>query len=225
MSKVVFDIETIGVGFDELDEKQQEYLLKYAKNEEEINAIKEGLGLHAVTGKIVTIALYNPDTNKGRVYFQTGNDEKIEKNENDILFRSGTEKEILEWFWEDIRKCSSYITFNGRCFDIPFIRLRSAILGVKCTIELMTPRYDKKTHIDLLEEFTFQGALTRKFTLDFYCKAFGVPTPKSVMTGYEVPKYMSEGKGLEVAEYCVRDVIATGELYMKWYNSYNKDGC
>jgi 3'-5' exonuclease len=225
MSKVVFDIETIGMDFNELDEKQQEYLLKYAKNDDEINAIKEGLGLHAVTGSIVTIALYNPDTNRGRVYFQTGTGETMEKDEGGVLYRAGDEKAILEWFWEDIRKCKRYITFNGRCFDVPFIRLRSAILGVKCTVELMTPRYDKKLHVDLLEELTFQGALSRKFTLDFYCKAFGIKSPKTSMSGYEVPKYISEGKGLEVAEYCVGDVIATAELYRKWYDSFNRDGC
>jgi DNA polymerase elongation subunit (family B) len=222
--KVVFDIETIGINFDEdLDDGQREYLLKYAKDEDEIRAIKEGLGLHAPTGRVVTIALYNPDSKKARVYFQTGSEETIEKEDGDTIYKSGSEKEILEWFWQDIKKYRTYITFNGRCFDIPFLRIRSAILGIKCSIELMTPRYDKNTHIDLLEELMFQGALNRKFTLDFYCKAFSIKSPKGSMSGYEVPKYFKEGKGLQIAEYCLGDVIATGELYQKWYSSYNKD--
>jgi 3'-5' exonuclease len=226
MSKVVFDIETVGIDFEtELDEHQKEYLIKFAKNEDEVNAIREGLGLHAVTGRIVTIALYNPDSNKGRVYFQTGNSDVIETEVDGILYKSGTEKELLEWFWDDIKKCQKYITFNGRGFDVPFIRLRSAILNVKCSRELMTPRWGGTPHIDLLEELTFQGALTRKFTLDFYCKAFGIKSPKGSMSGYEVPRYFAEGKGYDIAKYCVGDVIATGELYNRWYESFSRDNC
>lgn len=225
MSKVVFDIETVGIDFDkDLDDHQRDYLIKYAKSEDEIKATKEGLGLHPVTGFIVTIALYNPDSGKGRVYFHSGTNEKIEYEEDGIFYKSGDEKEVLEWFWEDIRKCKKYITFNGRSFDIPFIRLRSAILGIKCSIELMTPRWNGTAHIDLLEELTFQGT-TKRFTLDFYCKAFGIKSPKGSMSGYEVPKYFKEGKGLDIARYCVGDVIATGDLYKKWNQSFNKDGC
>ncbi|GIW57376.1 MAG: hypothetical protein KatS3mg083_321 [Candidatus Dojkabacteria bacterium] len=45
LSRVVFDIETVGMDFDkDLDQVQQEYLIKYAKDEEEIRLIKEGLG-------------------------------------------------------------------------------------------------------------------------------------------------------------------------------------
>lgn len=223
MSKVVFDIETVGIDFErELDDVQQAYLLKYARDEDEINAIKEGLGLHAVTGKIVTIALYNPDTGKGRVYFQTGTNEMIEVEKDGFLFKSGSEKQLLEWFWEDIKKCRTYITFNGRSFDVPFIRLRSAINDVVCSRELMTPRWSGNAHVDLLEELTFQGALNKKFTLDFYCKAFGIKSPKGGICGHDVPKFFKEGKGLEIAEYCIGDVIATGELYNRWIASFNK---
>jgi DNA polymerase elongation subunit (family B) len=227
LAKVVFDIETVGLDFDsDFDEVQKEYLLKFAKSDEEINAIKEGLGLYPVTGKIVTIAMYNVDSKKGCVFYDPGKTktEFLEEEKENIKFIPGDEKTILEGFWEFIQKFEYYITFNGRGFDIPFIRIRSAILGLKCPIELMTPRfknsYKINPHIDLIEELTFQGAYSKKFNLDFYCKAFGIQTPKTTMTGYEVPKYISEGKGLEVAEYCIRDVIATAELFEKMNNSY-----
>lgn len=233
MSAVVFDIETIGFDFEkDFDDVQQEYLLKFAKTEEEKEAVKEGLGLYPVSGKIVTIAMYNIDSGKGCVFYDPGNipeedflsGKHQEFEKDDIKFVPGDEKAILEGFWDFIKKFDYYITFNGRNFDIPFVRIRSAILGVKCSIELMTPRfknsYKPNPHIDLLEELTFNGAVTRKFNLDFYCKAFGVPTPKTTMTGHEVPKYIREGRGLEVAEYCIRDVISTGELFKKWDASY-----
>ncbi len=70
MSRIVFDIETIGADFDALDLSQQEYLLKYAETEEDAEAVKESLGLYPLTGEIVTIGLMNPDTLKGVLYFQ-----------------------------------------------------------------------------------------------------------------------------------------------------------
>lgn len=226
-TKVVFDIETVGFEFEkDFDDVQKEYLLKYAKDEEEQKVIKEGLGLYPVSGKIVTIAMYNVDSGKGCVFYDTGENASAQKEKevDGIKFVPGNEKEILEGFWDFIQKFDFYITFNGRAFDVPFIRIRSAILGIKCPIELMTPRfknsYKANPHIDLLEELTFNGATNKKFNLDFYCKAFGVPTPKTTMTGHEVPKYISEGRGLEVAEYCIRDVVSTGELFTKWHSSY-----
>ena len=36
MSKVVFDIETIGIEFDSLQEDEQDYILKYAEDEKKI---------------------------------------------------------------------------------------------------------------------------------------------------------------------------------------------
>lgn len=213
MSRVVFDIETVGFPWDEFDEKQQEYLTKFAKSEEEVMAIKEKLGLHPMTGKVVTIAMYNPDTKKGMVYFDSGNDTKYDHIENNITFKSGDEKYILESFWQDINKFDDFITFNGSRFDCPFMIMRSTILGIKCTRDLMPPRFEKKPHIDLAKVLNFFGELEKSFNLDFYCRVFGVKSPKEgEINGHEVPKYYDMGKGLEIAEYCVGDVIATAEL-------------
>ncbi|GIW57375.1 MAG: hypothetical protein KatS3mg083_320 [Candidatus Dojkabacteria bacterium] len=57
--------------------------------------------------------------------------ERSEFEEEKVKYYACDEKEILEHFWETIVKYDRYITFNGRAFDIPFIRIRSAILGGK----------------------------------------------------------------------------------------------
>lgn len=217
MSRVVFDIETIGFDFDSFDEKQKDYITKFAKSEDELLAVKEKLGLHPLTGRVVTIAMYNPDTKKGCVFFDPGKDENYDFIENNTKFESCDEATMLQKFWENVVKYDEYITFNGRAFDCPFLILRSAILNVKCSRDLMIPRFEKKPHIDLMEVFTFQGALEKKYPLHFYCKAFDVKSPKEgEVEGHEVPKFFAEGKGLEIAEYCMGDVIATGELLLKW---------
>jgi hypothetical protein len=57
----------------------------------------------------------------------------------------------------------------------------------------------------------------RRFNLDFYCKAFGIDSPKGQgVTGTDVGSLMEQGRYRDIAEYCVRDVRATVELYQIW---------
>ena len=229
LSKVVFDVETVGFDFDSLEQSQKDYLLKHSKTEDEINSVKESLGLYPLTGKVVVIAMYNVDTQKGKVLYTPNLDGKFDNGsenvEGNVRFIQLDEYGILSTFWEDISKFDVYITFNGRAFDIPFIRIRSAILGIKCSRDLMTPRFKPKQstypmHIDLLEEFTFQGIL-RRFNLDFYCKSFGIKSPKEDVSGKDVSKLIKDGKGFDVAKYCYGDVLATAELFLRWDSSYS----
>ena len=93
---------------------------------------------------------------------------------------------------------------------------RSALLRVKPSRNLMGNRYAVNDHCDLLDQLTFYSAM-RKFSLDFYCKAFGIKSPKeSGVTGLDVGRLFGEKKYREIAEYCLGDVKATAELYKKW---------
>jgi hypothetical protein len=61
-----------------------------------------------------------------------------------------------------------------------------------------------------------EGA-ARRFNLDFYCKAFGIESPKSEgVSGMDVPDLLREGRHREIADYCLRDVEATVRLYEIW---------
>ena len=215
MPSLIFDIETSGREWESFDQEQLEYLLKFSHTEEERENAKEQLALHAVTAEIVCIGMLNPDTNKGVVYYRA--DKPAEEfTANDILYSAGNEREILEKFWANIKNYRQFITFNGRSFDCPFLLIRSAILAVKATKNLMPYRYGTGEHVDLLEQLTFYGAV-RKFNLDFYCKAFGIESPKSHgLNGHDVPKYFRAGKTLEIAKYCAGDLQATKELYERW---------
>lgn len=216
MSRVVLDIETVGVDFEKLDEKSQQYLLKFAETPEEKEETKQKLNLYPLTGEIVAIGMLNPDSGKSMVFFQNGGGEKEKFEEGEAAFESGTEREILEKFWENIRAYNQIITFNGRGFDAPYLHLRSAILKITPTKNLMPYRYDWKIHCDLLEQLTFYGAV-RKFNLDFYAKSFGIKSPKEGgIDGKLVPEFYKQGKYKEIARYCLKDVIATKELYEYW---------
>jgi hypothetical protein len=214
--KLIIDIETIGNDFESFDETTREYLLKYAETEDEIKAVKEGLGFSPLTGEIVAIGMLNPDTDRGAVYYQSQEVLQASLEEEGIEYVSDTEAGILMRFWEAVRHYDQIITFNGRGFDAPFLILRSAIHKIKPTKELMPNRYNL-SHCDLIDVLTFYGAVRRKFSLHMWCKAFGIKSPKEEgVTGYEVPRLFKEQQYLTIAKYCVGDLYATKELFEYW---------
>ena len=217
MSNLIFDIETIGDTWDSLDVETQKYLLKYAETEEQQEVVKTTLGLYPLTGQIVAIGLYDPDKDIKSVYLQAPDSKLEERYEKEgVHYLVGTEAEILEKFWATIRKYSTFITFNGRAFDCPYILMRSAVHKIKPTKNLIPYRYSDKEHIDLFDQLTFYNT-TRRFNLDYFCKRFGIISPKSEgVTGLDVPELFHQGEYQQIAEYCMRDVIATGELFQIW---------
>ena len=221
MSRVILDIETVSFPFDRFDEVQQDYLLRFAKTEEEKGEALQKLSLYPTTAQIVAIGMFNPDTQRGKVLFQAQRQETVTAGDGMVEFVSADEKGILEQFWRDITHYRQFVTFNGRGFDCPFLMLRSAILGVAPSKNLMPYRYDATIHCDLLEQFTFYGAF-RKFNLDFYCKAFGIVSPKSHgVTGLDLGDLFEEGKFRDIAEYCLGDLKATAELFLRWEKFLN----
>ena len=216
MNRIVFDIETLGFPLESFDEKQQEYLTKFAKTEEErIEAIQR-LNLAPFTAQVIAIGMVNPDSNQGKVFYQSPAREVTFSDDRLIEFVPCTEKEMLESFWKTIPHYAQFITFNGRTFDCPFLLLRSAVLGIKPSRNLMPYRYGANKHCDLLDQLTFYGAF-RKFNLDFYCKSFGIKSPKSEgLTGLDLGPLFHDGRHLEIAQYCIGDVKATAELFHRW---------
>ena len=216
MARVVIDIETLGYELESFDEVQQEYLLKFSDTEEKKLEAIQKLSLYPTTSQIITIGMLNPDTGHGKILFQS--ETKIDEMSNDgaVHFLSGTESELLSIFWEDLAHYEQFITFNGRGFDCPFLMLRSAMLGIHPTRNLMPYRYDSKIHCDLLEQLTFYGAL-RKFNLDFYCKSFGIESPKSHgITGLDLKGLFEKKRFKEIADYNLGDLKATAELFLRW---------
>lgn len=218
MSRVVFDIETVGKDFDSLEPSTQEYLLKWAETREEEEKVKESLSFYPLTGEIIAIGMLNPDSNKGAVYFQTGGDMLLPFEEDGIRFECCNEKELLERFWSTIKTYDKFITFNGRGFDCPFIMIRSAVHRIKPTRDLMPNRYSGP-HIDLFDQLTFYGAAKRRFSLDMWCKTFDIKSPKAEgITGNEVNDLFKSGKYTDIARYCVGDIKATRDLLHVWEN-------
>ncbi|TAL69169.1 MAG: 3'-5' exonuclease [Bacteroidetes bacterium] len=233
---LVYDLETTPRLYDSFSESQQEYIVRGANTEEErIKKLGE-MALSPLTGKIICIGLQLMETLEDGSYIlkkkkafavdELKQEPQLKQLESGAECELMSEKEIIKNFWsifqkEDYRNVH-LITFNGRNFDAPFLMLRSAILNIKPTRNLMTgTKFTYPLHTDLLDELTYfnpgpYGA-TKRFNFDFYTREFGITSPKSAgIDGSKVSEFYNEGKILEIAEYCLRDVKATWELFLKW---------
>ncbi len=221
-SRLIFDIETAGVPFESLDPEQQEYLLKFAETEEEREEEKLKVSLYPFTADLVCIGMLNVDSGKGEVLINAPAEMKSWRSEEGrVLFVPSDERSMLLHFWEAVPRFDQLVSFNGRSFDGPFLHVRSAMLGIPATRNLVPYRYSPDQHCDLLDQFTFYGAM-RKFNLDFICKGMGIDSPKTHgITGLDVPRLFREGKLREIAEYNARDLFATRDLFLKWDASMN----
>lgn len=231
MHTLIFDIETVGEDFEEVDETTQEVLTRWIKRDTEsgenyqaaLTDLKEGLGFSPLTGQIVTIGMFDRERKRGAVYFQaspTGQEKDFEID--GFKFEVMSERDMLQKFWEAVEKFDTFVTFNGRGFDVPFLMIRSAIHGIRPTKNLLANRYlnyhpANARHIDLLDQLSFYGALRRKGSLHLWCRAFGIESPKSQgVSGDDVKGLFDAGKSDIIAKYNAGDLRATAELYEKY---------
>lgn len=210
---VAVDIETVGQDWETLSPRVQTYLSDSAKGEPDVDALKEKLSLHAGTGRIVAIGLWDLDAARGRVLVEGAGAGWAAFGEDAEVFRGG-EAALVGEFWGAIAKDSPLVvTFNGRAFDAPYLMLRSAILGVPPSRNLMGPRYRLSNHCDLYDVLTFWNASRMKGGLEFWSCQFGLPSSKDGMRGGDVAGMYREGRLDEIARYCLDDARVTAQLY------------
>ena len=227
---LVVDIETIGEDFETLDEVTKGVLTRWIERESQsdeeyqsnLEDLKNGLGFSPLTGEIVVIGMHDVERSKNIVYFQAPGESFGEFEEDGVMYKQKTEREMLEDFWNGVGQYGTVITFNGRSFDIPFLMIRSAIHGVRPSKDFMSNRYLKlqkfnAIHIDLLDQLTFYGSVRKRGGLHLWCRAFGIESPKSAgVDGDDVSRLFNEKKYSDIAKYNVRDLEATNKLYGYW---------
>ncbi len=191
-----------------------------AKREELIRM----MNLWPFTAQVVCIAMINAETLRGQVIFIADDFESNTRDVTGVEFVPVMDEvELLNQFWAVASHYDKVVTFNGRQFDVPFLYLRSAQLDVPITRKnWLGYRFATEPHCDLAEQLTFynvsgRSGAARRFNLDFYCRVFGVDSPKSHgVTGMDVNQLMDEERYGEIAEYCLRDVFATVKLFDIW---------
>lgn len=232
MATLVFDIETSAIDEDAFDDSQLEYLFRAANNIEDETEreakraeTRRMFNLWPFTAQCVCICMINADSDKGKVIFLADDFEEYAVTKGTIDYvPCADEAELLAAFWDAAKHFDRVVTFNGRGFDVPFLYLRSAALNVPITRkDWLGYRFSVEPHCDLADQLTFysvggRDGAARRFNLDFYCRVFGIESPKSHgVTGMDVNDLMAAGRFGDIADYCVRDVEATVALYRIWH--------
>lgn len=198
MKTLILDLETVG-----FDENNQDSLSPY-------------------DGQIISLGMYDLERDLGSVYF-VGKADIDPFSDGSFDYKSRTEKELLEDFWETAKDYDVLVTFNGRAFDLPFIYMRSLALEVKPTVEVAKQRFVTKQshlyHVDLLDEYSFHGSVSHRPSLARLCETFSIDNPKLHMRGEEVTEHFLDKKVSEIARYNAGDVIAIKALYGLWFNN------
>jgi hypothetical protein len=219
MKRLVIDIETVGIPWEDHDPYVREYLMK-GLSEGDVEEMKRSGGLSPFRGEIVAIGVINADDGRSCVLYQVpGQSELVTRIDGTRTFISGSEKLILDKFWKFLGPDDRFISFNGRQFDGPFLMLRSAIHGLVPKRDLVGYRYSFHPNCDLRDVLNFCGTMYSRqvrFNLDLACKAFGIVSSKTDgMDGRAVESLFRAGRYEDIATYCLEDVRATCELYRR----------
>jgi len=217
----------VGEQWSDLDVVTQEQLLRWAKrtarSPEEFTQLQadivSGLGFSPLSGKVVALGLYDIERDLGVVYY-VGDGSGAETVEGVYTYKERTESELLREFWEGAKHYDTFVTFNGRQFDVPFLMHRSGVAQIRPSVNLLEGRYPYQQkhcrHVDLLDELTFFGAMSRRPSLHMFCRAYGIKSPKGTVDGDAVAKLAANRQFFAIAQYSSQDVIATTELYKVW---------
>lgn len=213
----VVDIECVGVPWKSLDEKTREYLLGRADGDSEREAVPLRLGLSPGTGRIIVIGMWNVERNAGGVLVEGKSKGWHDGGPQGYKRFDGDEREMLEAFWKTVTGPSRVVTYNGRGFDLPYLMIRSAMLGLQPSRNFLGgTRYATDPHCDLQEVMSFFGATRSVYSLDYWCRRFGITSPKEDgLEGSLVQTYYDSGRLEEIVQYCCRDVRATAELFTR----------
>lgn len=219
---VIIDVETIPLSEERLSEEELSYILRNADTEEQREEIKKRMSLWAFTAHIVSLGMLAYEDSAAYIMYLAKGEKQVEEDIEGIKVKflpipikediEKAEKALLQIFWKHIKDAKRVVSFNGRGFDAHLLMLKSFILGVEVSRNLMGSRYDYNNHLDLLELISFHG-VGRLYTLDFICRRLGIKTPKRMMNGDEVKEKFEKGRFKEIALYNFYDVLAAARIY------------
>jgi 3'-5' exonuclease len=129
-----------------------------------------------------------------------------------------TEKQLIGAFCEKIAELSpQLVTFNGNSFDLPVLRYRAMIHGVRATGRRSRPYFNRYTEdaVDLCDILSSFAPHT-KASLNELSKIMGMPGKPEGLDGTEVEPYFLDGKIKEIASYCETDVVNTYRVWLRY---------
>ena len=127
-------------------------------------------------------------------------------------FIAPDEPVLLDQFWNEIRPTDLLIGFNLYAFDLPFIRQRCWVLGVRPSRRIDLRRFYSQDFLDLMQLWSNWGA-TKFPSLDALASALGCGHKAG--HGADVARWWAGANISEVVQYCREDVRITYKLFFK----------
>lgn len=132
---------------------------------------------------------------------------------------------IAKQFWLGWERYGrpTWITFNGRTFDIPLMELAAFRFGISVpewfnlydrTYSQNRNRYNLESHLDLHEALTNYGSTWFRGGLNLAATLLGKPGKLDVQGDMVLDMYRA-GKLLEISEYCRCDVLDTYFVFLR----------
>ncbi len=131
---------------------------------------------------------------------------------------------ITQKFWLGWKMYShpTFVTFNGRTFDLPLMELAAFRYGISVpdwfagekSWEQPRNRYNSWSHIDLQEVLTNHGASRFNGGLNLAAQLLGKPGKMDVQ-GDMVQDMYTDGRLQEVNDYCQCDVLDTYFIFLR----------
>jgi predicted PolB exonuclease-like 3'-5' exonuclease len=125
---------------------------------------------------------------------------------------SPDEKAIVSGFWAAVRPTDVFIGHNLFDFDLPMIRQRSWILGIRPSRRIDLRRFYSRDFIDTLQLWSNFGS-QRYASLDQLAAAMGCEAKTA--HGCDVAEWWAAGDLVQIAQYCSQDVRVTYQLFRR----------
>jgi len=133
---------------------------------------------------------------------------------------------IVRNFWRgwDAYQRPTWVSFNGRTFDMPLLELAAFRYGVAlpnwfdwkgASFEHPRNRYNAEAHLDLHDLLTNFGASRFSGGLNLAANLLGKPGKMNVQ-GHMVQDLYQQGKIAEITDYCRCDVLDTYFVFLRY---------
>ena len=115
----------------------------------------------------------------------------------------------------NMHNATTVVGHNVSAFDLRFLWQRYVVNGIRPHAIINAAAQAKSWDAKIYDTMTQFAGFGNRISLDKLCMALSIPTPKGDMDGSMVGQAVTDGRLLEVAEYCKRDVKATREVYRR----------